>query len=153
MWYVCVWLAGGKSERLSHKHSHAGKLLVTRRVLHWRLGLCVAMMGMGNYTRRGSGDGSIGICISASTSARIRQHADEEHKEHGQKTRRQTNLVTLVENFVCLCMRVCCESFWMCGRVEMGNERSAWILYFMYKFLVYYYFAMLVLLKYFWTHM
>ena len=41
----------------------------------------------------------------ARTSARIRQHADEEHKEQDPQTRRQVNLITLVE-FLSVSMRV-----------------------------------------------
>ena len=46
----------------------------------------------------------LGGCMCARTSARIQQHADEEHKEQDPKTRGQTNLVTFVYCFVCLCL-------------------------------------------------
>ena len=39
-------------------------------------------------------------CIRARTSAKIRQHADQEHKQQDPKTRRQKNLVVLAECFV-----------------------------------------------------
>ena len=53
-------------------------------------------------------------CIFVRTSARIRQHADEQRKE-------QTNLVTLMEIFVCLCMRCLYE----CVRwLSYGNVRE-----------------------------
>ena len=55
------------------------------------------------------GDEKIGdvMCICARTSARIRQHADEEHKEQDPKTRTQANLFTLMECFVYVEARAC----------------------------------------------
>ena len=57
------------------------------------------------------------MCICARTFAKIWQHADEEHKEQDPKTRRQENLVALMECSrecfvyvkarVCLCLNTC----------------------------------------------
>ena len=48
----------------------------------------------------------LGMCICARTTARIRRHADKEHKEQHRKLRRRTNLCVLVYCSVSVYTRV-----------------------------------------------
>ena len=51
----------------------------------------------------------LGMCICARTTARIRQHADEDNKEQDKKIPRQTNLYLMVDGsaWICVCVFSC----------------------------------------------
>ena len=59
----------------------------------------------------------LGMCISELTTARIRGHADKEHKEQDQDIRRQTNLCMLVDCSACICACVC-SSVYLCAQAH-----------------------------------
>ena len=57
---------------------------------------------------------SLGMRICARTTARIRRHADKEHKEQDQKIRREKNLCMLVDCSACICVSECIST-WVYG--------------------------------------
>ena len=69
---------------------------------------------------------SLRMRICARTTARIRWHADKEHKEQDQKMRRETNLCMLVGCSACICVCVC-SCVYLC--VIQCKRMSAWIAY------------------------